>query len=126
MSSYAYKLSEEEIPQAPSLFQREEGAEVRFLGTVRETEQGEAIRGIEYTVFESMALKELEKLCLAMQAEAPEHRVFIQHRLGFVAAREPSILIVVHTKHSAEGFDLCREYLKRIKTSVPIWKKALT
>ena len=51
------------------------------------------------------------------------HRVFIQHRLGFVAAEQPSIVIRVRTKHSAESFDLCRWYLKEIKTSVPIWKK---
>ena len=50
------------------------------------------------------------------------HRVFIQHRLGFVAAEEPSIVIRVQTKHSAAAFDVCRWYLKEIKTSVPIWK----
>jgi fumarate hydratase class II len=44
-------------------------------------------------------------------------------RLGFVPAREPSIIILVRTKHSALSFDLCRWYLKEIKTSVPIWKK---
>jgi molybdopterin synthase catalytic subunit len=40
-----------------------------------------------------------------------------------VAAEEPSIVIRVRTKHSAEAFDLCRWYLKAIKTRVPIWKK---
>jgi molybdopterin synthase catalytic subunit len=29
----------------------------------------------------------------------------------------------VKTRHSAEGFELCRWYLREIKTSVPIWKK---
>jgi molybdopterin synthase catalytic subunit len=51
------------------------------------------------------------------------HRVFIQHRLGFVAALEPSLLLRVHTKHSAAAFEICQWYLKEIKTTVPIWKK---
>jgi molybdopterin synthase catalytic subunit len=51
------------------------------------------------------------------------HEVFIQHRLGFVAAEQPSILIRVRTKHSAAAFDLCRWYLAEVKTRVPIWKR---
>jgi molybdopterin synthase catalytic subunit len=51
--------------------------------------------------------------------------VEIQHRLGFVTNNEPSIIIRVKTRHSAEAFDLCRWYLKEIKTTVPIWKKPI-
>ena len=57
------------------------------------------------------------------QREHGPHRVVIQHRLGFVAAEQPSIVIRVRTKHSAESFELCHWYLKEIKTRVPIWKK---
>ena len=42
---------------------------------------------------------------------------------GTVAAGEASILIRVQTAHSAEGFEISREYLRRIKETVPIWKK---
>ena len=116
-------LSCDAIEAAPSDFADGEGAECQFLGTVRGEEDGKPITGIEYTAYRPMADQELEKLCERAQREHGAHRVEIRHRLGFVPAREPSIVIRVTTKHSAESFDLCRWYLKEIKTSVPIWKK---
>ena len=47
----------------------------------------------------------------------------IHHRLGFVPVGEAGILIRIQTAHSAEAYELSREYLRRIKTSVPIWKR---
>ena len=107
------------------MFLPEEGAEVQFLGTVRGVEDGRAISGIDYTAYLPMAEKMLNDLAERGRGEHGPHRLFIQHRLGFVAAEEVSILIRVCTKHSAEAFDLCRWYLKEIKTSVPIWKRAV-
>lgn len=123
MPGYSFQLSTDPIPQLPAVFADGEGADVQFLGTVRGEEDGRPITGIEYTVYQGMAEKELEKLCERGQREMGPHRVDIQHRLGFVAAREPSIVIRVKTRHSAEAFDVCRWYLKEVKTTVPIWKK---
>ena len=110
------------VPTTPE-FLEAEGAECQFLGVVRAEEDGRRISGIEYTAYRPMADQELEKLCTQAQREHGPHRVEIQHRLGFVPEREPSIVIRVKTKHSAASFDLCRWYLKEIKTTVPIWKK---
>lgn len=118
-------LSEDPIPTTTSLFAPDEGAEVQFLGAVRGLEDGKAISGIDYTAYRPMAEKTLRELVERGAAALGPHRVFIQHRLGFVAAEEPSILIRVQTKHSAEAFDLCRWYLKEVKTTVPIWKRAV-
>lgn len=118
-------LSEDPIPTSPSTFEPGEGAEVQFLGVVRGLEDGKAISGIDYTAYRPMAEKMLQELVDRGAQDHGPHRVLIQHRLGFVAAEEPSILIRVQTKHSAEAFDLCRWYLKEVKTHVPIWKRAV-
>jgi molybdopterin synthase catalytic subunit len=118
-------LNEESIQPAASVFEPDEGAEVQFLGVVRGSEDGKAISGIDYSVYLPMAEKMLRELVERGEREHGPHRVFIQHRLGFVAAEQPSIIIKVRTKHSAEAFDLCRWYLKEIKTCVPIWKRAV-
>ncbi|MCF7789639.1 MAG: molybdenum cofactor biosynthesis protein MoaE [Prosthecobacter sp.] len=118
-------LSEEPIQIAPTVFKAGEGAEAQFLGIVRGVEDDKAISGIDYSAYLPMAEKMLQDLVTRGQREHGSHRVFIQHRLGFVASEQPSILIQVRTKHSAESFDLCRWYLKEIKTSVPIWKRAV-
>lgn len=100
-----------------------EGAEVRFLGTVRGLEDGRAISGIDYSAYLPMAEKMLAGLMEDGVRNHCPHDVFIQHRLGFVAAEEPSILIRVRSRHSAEAFELCRWYLMEVKTRVPIWKR---
>src|SRR6187402_2203229 len=114
-----YKLSPDPIVPETPVFTDGEGAEVQFLGTVRGIEDGRPITGIDYTAYLPMAEKMLADLCERGTTDQGPHSVFIQHRLGFVAACEPSILIRVKTKHSAEAFELCRWYLKEIKTHVP-------
>lgn len=99
------------------------GADLRFHGVVRDSEEGKVISGIEYTHYEGMAANELRKIGEAMMTEFPDHLALVHYVVGFVAAGEASILIRVQTPHSAAGFDLCREYLRRIKSTVPIWKK---
>ena len=116
-------LSEEPIQIAQTVFKAGEGAETQFLGVVRGMEDDKVISGIDYSAYLPMAERILQDLVERGQREHGPHRVFIQHRLGFVAAEQPSIVIRVRTKHSGESFDLCRWYLKEIKTSVPIWKK---
>ncbi|MEN3939932.1 molybdenum cofactor biosynthesis protein MoaE [Prosthecobacter sp. SYSU 5D2] len=118
-----FLLSTDPIPDTTSPFGPGLGAEVRFLGVVRELEADQEITGIDYTAYLPMASRMLEELIAQGQQDHGSHQVFIQHRLGFVPAAQPSILIWVRTKHSAAAFDLCRWYLHEIKTRVPIWKR---
>ena len=119
-------LSTDLIEARQSVFAPEEGAEVRFLGVVRADEAGKTLRGIDYTAYHSMASRTLADLIDEGQREHGAHRVFIQHRLGFVPVGDASIAIYVLTKHSGAAFDLCRWYLQRIKQTVPIWKNPVT
>lgn len=116
-------LSPDPVPPPPVLASGEWGADLAFLGRVRDTEDGRRITGIEYTAYPEMALSVMRELVEAMQAEHGAHPVRIYHRTGFVPAGEPSILIATGARHSAAAFALCGEYLRRIKTSVPVWKR---
>lgn len=118
-----FVLSDAPIVPSPAPFEPGEGAEARFLGVVRGSEDSRPITGIDYSAYLPMAEKMLRELLEQGRRDHGAHRVFIQHRLGFVAAEQPSIVIQVRTKHSAEAFELCRWYLQEIKTRVPIWKK---
>lgn len=99
------------------------GADIRFHGVVRDSEDGRRIDGIDYSFYEGMALRELEAACAASAEENPESLVQVHHVVGFVPAGVASIVIRVQTKHSAEGFEQARELLAAIKKSVPIWKE---
>lgn len=99
------------------------GADLRFHGVVRDREEGRLLAGIDYSHYEAMALRELHRIGEAMGAEFPGHLALVHHVIGYVPAGVASILIRVQTAHSAEAFEICREYLRRIKTTVPIWKR---
>jgi len=105
---------------------REHGADLRFLGVVRDTENGAPIAGIRYSHYEGMALAELERIGAAMREEWPEHLAWVHHRVGFVAAGEASLFIRVLTRHSAPGFEILSEYLRRVKASLPVWKEIVS
>ncbi len=116
-------LSSDPVPPPPALASGEWGADLTFLGRVRDSEDGRRITGIEYTAYPEMALRVMEEIAAAMQAEHGPHPVRIHHCTGFVPAGEPSILIATGARHSAAAFALCAEYLRRIKSTVPIWKR---
>jgi len=101
------------------------GADIRFHGVVRDSEDGRTISAIRYSFYEGMADKELRKIGSDMTERYPDHRALVYHRVGEVEAGVASILIRVQTAHSARGFEIIQEYLKRIKQSVPIWKQPL-
>lgn len=113
-------VAEVEAELAPSTVH---GADLRFHGVVRDLEDGRPINGIEYSHYEGMALKELRRIGESMANDFPDHLALVHHVTGFVPAGVASILIRVQTAHSSEAFEICREYLKRIKQTVPIWKR---
>ena len=126
-SDFKVSISEQAIAEVEKSFLPSTiyGADIRFHGVVRNTEDEKNITGIDYSCYPEMAEEELEKIARAMVEENPGHLVSIHHCIGFVATGDASIIIRVQTPHSQEAFDLSREYLKRIKSSVPIWKKPI-
>ena len=125
MERVELSISNQPVPVAPVLACGVWGADLSFLGRVRGSEEGRPISGIEYTAYPEMALRELQAIAAAMQSEHGPHPLCIHHRTGFVPAGEPSILIAVGARHSAEAFALCAEYLRRIKATLPVWKRAV-
>jgi molybdopterin synthase catalytic subunit len=103
-------------------FDSAHGADLRFLGIVRDTENGRPILGIDYSCYPEMAEKELWEIGRSMRQDHPGHQALVHHRVGFVPVGIASLVIRVRTRHSAEAFELVREYLRRIKTAVPVWK----
>ena len=115
-------LTDQPIASDPPPPNPEHGASVEFLGIVRDLEDGRKIAGIEYRAYPPMVEAKLQQMANEGAAEFTEHRVKIHHRIGFVPAAEPSVVIRVTTPHSQASFDICRHYLQRLKTEIPIWK----
>ena len=99
------------------------GAVLIFWGVVRKIEKGEEIRGIQYSAYEELAYGLIKNLSLEAIENYGNHNAKIIHRLGFVAASEPSVVLRISSPHSKSAYELSEWYLNKIKNTLPIWKK---
>lgn len=111
------------IPPA-HLPSREIGACVEFQGIVRELEQGAALAGLDYEAHEPMARTLLTRHFAELAAQHPCASVLFIHRLGWVPVGEASLFIRVLSAHRGEGLRFLADAIDRLKTDVPIWKRA--
>lgn len=99
------------------------GAVDVFVGVVRDHAEGRAVSSLEYSAYESMALKELTRIVDEVEAKYPGARCAVHHRLGLLQVGELAIVCAASTPHRAESFAACRLLIEEIKHRVPIWKR---
>lgn len=99
------------------------GAVVLFLGLVRDHNQGAPITLLEYDAYESMALKEMQSIADALEAEFAGVRVAAAHRTGSLKVGEIAVVCAVSAAHRGPAFAACSALIDRIKERVPIWKR---
>ena len=118
-------LTEEPLATDSAPSNAQHGASVHFLGIVRELEDGRRITGIDYQCYPRMAEGKLSQIASEGTRDFPDHHLRLHHRLGFVPAGVASVTICVTTPHSQAAFDICHQYLHRLKTELPIWKNVV-
>ena len=106
-----------------SIRQPEDGAVAIFDGIVRNNSRGRNTLHLDYTAYESMALRQMEELARQALAKYSIRDVRIVHRLGRLQIGESSVYIAVASAHRAAAFDACRWLIDTLKQTVPIWKK---
>lgn len=99
------------------------GATSLFLGTVRDVNDGRAVTGMEYTAYDAMASREMERIA----AEAAERfdgvALVIAHRTGELALGDVSVAIAASHRHRRAALDATRFAIEELKKRVPIWKR---
>ncbi|HEU4748298.1 MAG TPA: molybdenum cofactor biosynthesis protein MoaE [Gemmatimonadaceae bacterium] len=98
------------------------GAVSLFLGTVRDTNEGEPVTGIDYTAYRAMAEAELAKIVDEAMRRFGGVAVVVEHRIGTLALGEISVAIVAAHAHRAAALDGVRYVIEELKRRVPIWK----
>lgn len=94
-----------------------------FIGAVREVTAGKRVVRLEYEAYESMAMKEMEKIAIEAQRRWPAERILIHHRTGVLQLEESAVVIAVAAPHRDAAFQACRFAIDQLKQNVPIWKK---
>lgn len=101
----------------------QDGAQLLFLGVVRNHHQGREVLRIDYEAYEPMARKELQKIAEEVAAEHGLQRVLVVHRFGRHEIGDASVAIVIGSPHRAAAYAASKQIMDRIKVDVPIWKK---
>jgi MoaE-MoaD fusion protein len=99
------------------------GATVTLDGYVRQFTKGRETLYLVYEAYETMALKEMEKLITQAHERFEISHIGIVHRLGKLEIGETSVVISVASPHRRAAFEACEWLIKELKRTVPIWKK---
>lgn len=98
------------------------GAVSLFLGTVRETNDGRPVEGIDYTAYVAMAEAELARIVGEAEERFGVTSLVVEHRIGTLSLGEVSVAIAAAHAHRAQALDAVRHVIEEIKKRVPIWK----
>jgi molybdopterin converting factor subunit 1 len=99
------------------------GAVVSFLGTTRSPNRGQEVLRLDYEAYPTMAQRVLATIAQEMRQRWELGRIALWHRLGSVAPKEASVLVVVSAPHRTEAFAAARYGIDEIKKRLPVWKK---
>ena len=99
------------------------GAESLFIGTVRNHSLGKEISSLEFSAYDSMAIKEMEKIAKSSLKKFKIAKIAIHHRTGLLHIEDIPVIIAVSSAHRADAFQACQYAIDTLKQTVPIWKK---
>lgn len=115
-------MSEEPIAPPSAAIPDETGAVVDFWGVVRRTEDAREISGIEYEAHHTMAEHQLRSIAEQGLNDFRLTMVYVQHRIGFVAEGEASLLVRVASRHRPAAFQASAWIVEELKKRATIWK----
>jgi adenylyltransferase/sulfurtransferase len=99
------------------------GGYASFEGWVRDLNEGRAVHRLEYEAFETLAVKEGERIVAEAIRRFGVTRAACVHRVGGLGIGELAVWVGVSATHRGEAFAACRYIIDEVKHRVPIWKK---
>ena len=99
------------------------GGYAAFEGWVRDSNEGQRVRRLEYEAFEALGVREGERIIAeAVERFGVAHAACV-HRIGSLAVGELAVWVGVSSAHRDEAFRACRYIIDEVKHRLPIWKK---
>lgn len=99
------------------------GGIVTFIGTVRNVTQNKKVILLDFSGYEPMALKEMQKIADTILQKFTIHKIAIHHAVGELKIGEIPVIIAVSSAHRKAAFEACEYAIDTLKETVPIWKK---
>lgn len=100
------------------------GGIAMFVGRVRDLNEGRAVTGVSYDMFDALALTVFERAVQDVAAEfGPRLRMVVVHAKGRLAVGDLAVVVAAGTPHRDEAFRACRAVIEAVKHGAPIWKQ---
>ena len=104
------------------------GAISTFIGYVRDINQyknSKKVISIELEVYEKMAYKSLEQICIESKKKWEIIDNLIIHRYGNLKVNEKIVLVASFSIHRKDSYEACNFIMDYLKKDAPFWKKEL-
>lgn len=99
------------------------GASVLFTGSVRDTNDGRAVTGIDYDAYLAMADAELRRIVEEAADRFGTPDVIAVHRIGYLPVGALSIAVAAGHARRSPAFDAARYVIEEVKRRLPVWKR---
>lgn len=102
------------------------GAVCTFIGTVRDRNDGSAVRAMELEHYPGMTEKAIEQMIEEAFRRFDIRAARVIHRVGPLQVQDQIVLVAVTSAHRGESFQACEFLMDYLKTQAPFWKKEST
>jgi len=99
------------------------GAVAAFIGTVRERNDGAAVKSLELEHYPGMTEAAIEAMIDEAMRRFEIRAARVVHRIGVLAPSAQIVLVAVSAAHRGEAFQACEFLMDYLKTQAPFWKK---
>ncbi|MEX1384004.1 molybdenum cofactor biosynthesis protein MoaE [Lutibacter sp.] len=94
-----------------------------FVGTVRNATKNKEVTLLDFSGYEPMAVKEMQKIADLALEKFNIHKIAIHHAVGELKIGAIPVIIAVSSAHRKAAFEACEFAIDTLKETVPIWKK---
>lgn len=99
------------------------GATAVFVGSMRDFNEGDPVRGMFLEHYPGMTDGYLEKIGQDALQRWDLTDVLIVHRVGELQPGDPIVLVAAWSAHRKASFEACRYLMEELKSGAPFWKK---
>ena len=99
------------------------GATAVFVGTLRDSNQGNPVSAMTLEHYPPMTRKHLERIVEDACRRWEVLDMLVIHRHGRLRPNDPIVLIAVWAAHRDAAFKACRYAIDELKTRAPFWKQ---
>lgn len=101
----------------------EAGALATFVGSVRVTAHGDAVRALELEAYPGFTEKQISRIEADARARFDVIDTLVIHRHGRMTPGEAIVLVAALSKHRREALQAVDYLMDRLKTEAPFWKR---